>query len=814
MPNNKFYEMVKMVLPDDMTPYEFEQYATDDLWKKNSENACLCALKNCQRINWEAYLERYGDVKRAGIDAFEHFVKNGVFERRKLISWHPLKKFDKQDDILISVLIASYNNDIYLIKAIESVIRQTLENIEIIIVDDASSDESIKIIKKYASLDKRIKYILSNENSGTYMTRKKGVMAATGRYIMFLDCDDYLAPNACEIAYNEIKKGFDIVKFGAHVVNNCKAEDKVISNSVQYLNGGRNREYSGKEQVREMYATRKLPWNLWVRIYLRELCVNAYNEIGDGYFLSTEDMLANIAITRIARSQYVIADKLYFYNMGSGISTDGEKSTKNKYLINLLETTMTVINYAKKYEMDVDYDLLYNICCNWAINMWIRVVPDDELDSCLRKIIEIIGLDKLLLTLIENHGKDISKIADKIKYSKKYMNKKIKNIGIYCPTLRFGGIEIVVRNMCHILMDNNYKVTIFKIKDAHDEISINEGVKIVYITQSGSGSKRHLDHCMSVYEEIKNNSIDLMIYTDTYHPGILWDIIVLHYSDVPVILNHHGNYVMSFMRRFGISYGDRDAVFACADVVTCLSAEDELFFRSIGINAWHIHNPVCQIPYETRTEVPQAIAVMARMEEPNKQVGQSLKVIREVIQVAPWVKAYFIGDFENEKVRQEFFAKAKEMGIYRNIILTGWTEKTNNYLKKCGVLLSTSYWESFAMNIAEAQALGLPCVVYDLPIEQINNNESIIVVKQGEFGKAAEEICDLLADSERWHKLSRIATEKVRKYDTKNFRNKIVEMIDKFQFISKLNEYPLNVYENVIRYSTFYINKTNPVRWY
>lgn len=812
MKSDKFYDMVKMVLPDDMNPGEFEKYAPDELWDDDPTKACLYALKNCPRINWDAYLERYGDIKNAGFEAYEHFIKFGVFERRKLISWHPLKEWSDRKQPLVSVLIASYNNAAYLSRTIESAISQTLEDIEIIVVDDASTDNSMDIIAKYAARDSRIKMIRSAENCGTYMTRKRGVLAATGIYIIFLDSDDYLDPNACLTAYNAIIKGFDIVQFGVNIVNNCRADASAIESSLKYLNNGSAREYSGRELVQGMYSTRELPWNLWVRIYLRELCVKAYNEIGDGCYLSTEDMLANMAISRVARSHYVIKDKLYFWNFGSGISTNGLPATKYKYMINLLQTTMRAISYAHQHEMNVNFNLLYEICCNWAINMWLKVVPDGDLDSCLRKVISIVGLDRFLHTLISQHGKNIVGVANKLKSTTLLKERQIKNIGVYCPSFRIGGIEVVTRNLIRELVQEGYKVTILKVMDAKTELPMPEGVDTMYIRNPSGDSKQHMEHCLSIYNALRENEIDLLIYTDTYHPSIIWDILVSRLLSIPVILNHHGNYVMSFMGRFGVSYRDRDAVFACADAVTCLSTEDELYFRSLGINAWRLPNPVHQWPYMYIGEPPQSVAILGRLEEPNKQIGESLRVIKEVVRAAPWVKAIFIGDFDSEKARQNFWTLAKKLGIYHNITVTGWTENPNHYLKQCGLLLTTSYWESFAMNMAEAQALGLPCVSYDLPIEQIKDNESILVVKQGDYERAAEEICSLLSDDKRWSRLSKIAHKMAARYDSLIYRKNLCELVQYFQYYSRIDNEAKNSYENIIRYATFYLSNKLPIK--
>ena len=89
----------------------------------------------------------------------------------------------------VSVIIPLYNEEKYITACVESVINQTYKNLEIIIVDDKSTDNSLKIVKNIK--DKRIKIISLKKNAGVANARNKGVEAATGDYICFLDSDDF-----------------------------------------------------------------------------------------------------------------------------------------------------------------------------------------------------------------------------------------------------------------------------------------------------------------------------------------------------------------------------------------------------------------------------------------------------------------------------------------------------------------------------------------------------------------------------------------------------------------------------------------------
>lgn len=98
---------------------------------------------------------------------------------------------------LVSIIIPVYNAEEYLEKSLDSVINQTLTNIEIILIDDGSTDGSLAILRKYASIDSRIK-LLHEENKGAGAARNYGMKYATGEYLSFLDCDDIVEKNMIE----------------------------------------------------------------------------------------------------------------------------------------------------------------------------------------------------------------------------------------------------------------------------------------------------------------------------------------------------------------------------------------------------------------------------------------------------------------------------------------------------------------------------------------------------------------------------------------------------------------------------------------
>jgi len=111
----------------------------------------------------------------------------------------------ENSNIKVSVIMPVYNAYDYLRPAMDSVIDQTLKEIEIICIDDGSTDHSLDIIKSYQAADERIRIVTEN-NAGVSIARNKGIIRARGEYIIFLDADDFFEPDLLEKLYQIAKK--------------------------------------------------------------------------------------------------------------------------------------------------------------------------------------------------------------------------------------------------------------------------------------------------------------------------------------------------------------------------------------------------------------------------------------------------------------------------------------------------------------------------------------------------------------------------------------------------------------------------------
>ena len=127
------------------------------------------------------------------------------------------KKFIKSEYPKVSIISSVFNKEKYLPAFISSIINQKLVDIELIIIDDCSEDNSIKVIEKYRKYDPRISLIKNKKNKGTFISRNIGGLKARGEFLIFPDSDDILSRDILNISYEICKKyNYDLIRFNMY----------------------------------------------------------------------------------------------------------------------------------------------------------------------------------------------------------------------------------------------------------------------------------------------------------------------------------------------------------------------------------------------------------------------------------------------------------------------------------------------------------------------------------------------------------------------------------------------------------------------
>lgn len=242
----------------------------------------------------------------------------------------------------VTVIIPVYNAKKYIKKCMESVIEQTYENLEILVIIDGATDGSKEIIEEYAQKDTRIK-VVNRENRGIFYTRIEGIKKATSDYLYFLDADDWMEKDTIEIMYQYKEK------YQANIVrcqNYYKDEDEKVGQE-QEIKCLKREDYN-KKLYPKLFGTYDFAsiWNQLIeKKWFEELEESDY-EINFG-----EDYLLNLKLYKNSKTVVLVPDYLYHYRTNDmSITNQQNYEGLLKKLESAYKSHLEIINRIKQYE--------------------------------------------------------------------------------------------------------------------------------------------------------------------------------------------------------------------------------------------------------------------------------------------------------------------------------------------------------------------------------------------------------------------------------------------------------------------------------
>lgn len=249
---------------------------------------------------------------------------------------------DENSNILISIIVPVYNVQKEIDKCVESLINQSYKNIEIILVNDGSTDKSGLICNKYSKLDSRIN-VIHKENGGLSDARNVGIKAATGEYLLFVDSDDNIELDSCEVFIKSLnKRKVDIVVGEAR---------RIEGDNISYLkhsNLTNGKEYSSREYIK--LAIEALEWYApsWLNLYKREFILKKSIFFKKGILHEDMQILPKLFLEAdtIIYMQYCF----YNYQIREGSITQSNNKTKN------IESMKNILN-----EWKLTFDKVHDI---------------------------------------------------------------------------------------------------------------------------------------------------------------------------------------------------------------------------------------------------------------------------------------------------------------------------------------------------------------------------------------------------------------------------------------------------------------------
>ncbi len=319
----------------------------------------------------------------------------------------------------VSIIVPVYNAEEYLERSIDSIIKQTYGNLEIIIIDDKSTDNSKKIIQKYAFKDNRIKAFYSEINQGVSKSRNIGLKSAMGDYVLFMDADDYLVKDGIEKMINAS------LKYNGDIIDSYHL--------IIYKNKNKNKYFTEKKVLKKDLVMGSLKDNdeiLTKSTYITGKLID--KKLLDGLYFDEslrryEDLVFEHQLKKRIKNMVFVKDVIYYYYQVSGslINTLGVKHTA------YLDAAREVINNYKDSSNEIKLKIESLLVTNAFLTGITKIVKNDEsIDNNTDILFEYLNqFDKIFKTWKNNKyiNKIIRNYIIKLIGNKKKIYKLIKN---------------------------------------------------------------------------------------------------------------------------------------------------------------------------------------------------------------------------------------------------------------------------------------------------------------------------------------------------------------------------------------------------
>lgn len=668
----------------------------------------------------------------------------------------------------ISIIVPIYNVSKYLDACLQSLVSQTLEDIEIICVDDKSTDESPEIIRKYMHSDGRVKAVWLEKNSGTLVARKKGVQESQGQYIMFCDGDDQLVPKACETVWSELEKDpVDIFQFGTKVRYSSSILQKE-KDSLENLLKPYTHTFSGN-LCKACFKEKRWGFTIWNKAYASLVCKKACSETKDEHVVIADDLYQVFMLSYFAKSYRGIKEKLYVYNFGAGVTGKVHLNYED------LKKQMTKLNFLpaldeflKRQNAEKEYLACFRSIKNEIIEsiiyMWKNSLSVSDAREGYELLIEKMGACEAVSELARTNWDDGIGILNRLtsRQTNRQPGKNVKRIGVYYHRLRNGGVERVLSKLLVIWKYFGYDIILLTDEEkSEDDYKIPDDIERVVLPSFVNAQReKYKQRAKSWTTMINHYELDTIIYHSCSCPVLLWDVCLIKGLGCNLIIETHSMFCGTMW--YDPLYSSiLPKIYRMVDRVVALSKTDVTFWNNY-CPAIYIPNPIELAPKDDVAKLDtNNILWVGRFAE-EKKPYHILEAFSIIYDNNPEATLTIVGDGDSPEWRNGLERRASELKISQAVEFCGYEKDVTSYYKQASVLAITSLCESFSMVLAESKSYGVPVVMYELPnIELAKDKKGIIAVPQDDVLALANSILEVLGNNSLRKKMGEEARQSI-----------------------------------------------------
>jgi glycosyltransferase involved in cell wall biosynthesis len=678
---------------------------------------------------------------------------------------------------LLSIVMPVFNDEETISAALESCLAQTMHDLEVICVDDASTDRTVQVVERFQARDARIRLVRHSTNRSAFQARRTGILAASAAHVMFIDGDDELEPDAARTALSHAEKArADIVGFGVTVVG----QDGRTGGSYERRLRPAHPSLDGLDVLRGLFPIGEpAQGQLWRYLFTSKVLRDAYAMLPEDLILTRVNDLPLAFLVAALSTRYVSTRKrLYRYHLGRGGSghrvDSAERARFYAGAIDSVEGIRPAVEELARTYSDAallldSYESVRQSIVAYVAKQVATLSDDGVRRGALEHVYAKTSEGDVVRATARFYPDALIELARFAPYEP-LPTAPVHGVLLATSSLGTGGVTEALLAQARHLMDAGHRVTVVARKPGSDLTTVPFGVEVVELRGRGLSAQ------LAEWGELcRARSIDVVIdHQVLYTP---------HWPAFALAARAEGaatiGWVHSFFARPVYDGTDRLTLLeqcsgALAQLVV-LSALDVSYFKLRGVrNVVHLPNPPSPLMLAAREDqaprsAPQghvSLVWWGRLEEPTKRISEMLTVSQRLCDLGVDFRFTVIGPDWNGTTAQRFNADARRRGLGARVKAVGPLRggALLDAIDSADVFVSTSVIEGYQLTIAEAQSRGLPVAMYELPwLTLLQGNDGVLTAPQGDAASLARQIARLASDPDVYTARSKASMDAARR---------------------------------------------------
>lgn len=655
--------------------------------------------------------------------------------------------------------------------SLQSALAQTLADIEIVCVDDASTDGTARAIEEFVARDSRVRMIRHDRNQSAFQARRSGILAATGRYVLFLDGDDELIPQAAELAASKAhESGADLIGFGVTVLERDGRSGGSYERRLQPL----HRRLDGDDVLSGLFPIGKpAQGQLWRYLFRTDVLREAYALLPEDLSLPrVNDLPLMFLVAALAKSYVSFDAKLYTYHFGRGGSGHRVDSLDRAEFyasairsIDSIRDAVDAVAGASSHSDPIRqaYESARLSIVGYVCSQLLEKSDSTVVDAALEHLHTIASTHDIIQGAARFYPRSLIALKTHTPWQP-IDAETVRSVLIATSTLRTGGVSAVIEAQAQYLMAAGYRVTVVARSKGSDPGAVPRGVEFVELSKNAL-----LDRLEEWAAICRDHRIDVVIDHQVLYTKYWPEFALMARSEGAATVGwlhnfvgrpiYDGNDQLSLIENCGNTL---------SQLVT-LSPLDVAYFKLRDIE--HVSfapNPPSlmlresiEAPVEkSLTSGPIRLVWWGRLEQHTKRVTELIDIGVHLRDLGVPFRLTVIGPDWNDLTAKKFneLARKRRVGEYVEAVGPLHGADLVQAIDSADAFVSTSIIEGYQLTIAEAQSRGLPVFMYELPwLTLVEGNEGIVATRQGDARGLAREIADFMSDHDRYRELSAAA---------------------------------------------------------